>query len=723
MVIGLEFKLDSTTKSAFYNKKLWNGFSHIALQKLHGISQSGVKLERTRSLWFLARWYCSHGRVEQALKCLLDRKEIAQNWDNKNLFGLVKCYSLLEQYEKIAPLINDFEKNNILDVRGAYLKSNSLCSVADKDQERIDHINQIFLSEGLLPVKKKYEKKEIALDNFSWSRRKYKKKLCSPTLPLVSVIIPAFNAEDTIHIALESLLDQTWQNLEVIVVDDCSKDNTVDVVKRYAEKHPQIRLIQNEKNVGAYPTRNNGVSQAKGEFITIHDGDDWSHQQKIELQMNELLEDSQKVASISYWVRVKENLRFVGSWMLNHSFVELNHSSLLIRRSVIEDCGYWDGIKFGADTEFFWRISRFYGEDAIAKVLPNTPLSFALALDSSLTRTKLTHVKTINYGVRRLFREAAMWWHKQDSKPHFDANNRPFQGPLGCFRDSREQFDLIFATDFSSQNEHLSAALVHAEKAVKEGKLNIALMHWPDFNKCFKAGVDDSVFAFCQKYSVQFTHYGSTIEAKDLVFYGSHLLEHIPDSLPVINSVENISLFNGNKEVTDKTVKSILRKYFEQGGAFEDEIVDKIIHGELPHDYFDVDLPESWKQKWAKHTVYYGAADRVRNHLSYRLGAIVIESSRSFRSCLSLPGALLREYKSYRSDQVKLGYMNKRPSIDRYRDNFEAEKVRNHLSYRVGSAMVKFGKNPIGWIWLPFAIAIEVQKFRKANNVTDAQTA
>lgn len=700
---------------------MWNGFSHIALQQLQNISKNGVKVERLRALWFLARWFYSHGRMDQALECLLHRKEILKKWDNKNLFGLVKCYSLLEQYEKIAPIIKDFEKNNTLDVREAYLKSNSLCGFSGKDQDRIDHINQIFTSEGLLPVRKKYEKKEIALDNFSWSRRKHKKKLCSPTLPLVSVVIPAFNAEDTIHIALESLLDQTWQNLEVIVVDDCSNDNTVEVVKRYSGKYPQIRLIQNEKNVGAYPTRNNGFSKATGEFITVHDGDDWSHPQKIELQMNELLEDNQKVASISYWVRVKENLRFVGSWMLNHSFVELNHSSLLIRRSVIDDCGYWDGIKFGADTEFFWRISRFYGEDAIAQVLPNTPLSFALALDSSLTRTKLTHVKTINYGVRRLYREAARWWHKQDSQPHFEANDRPFQGPLGCFRDSSEEFDIVFATDFSSLNEHLSAALIHAEKAFQAGKLKVALMHWPDFNKCFKAAVDDSVFAFCRKYSVQFTHYGSTIKAKDLVFYGSHLLEHIPDNLPVIEGIENISAFNGNKEVSDNTVKQILRKYFKQGGAFEDEAVDKIITGELPQNYFDVGLPGSLKQKWAKHTVYYGAADRVRNHLSYRLGAVAVENSGSLRSCLSLPGALLQEYRSYSADQRKLAYSNKRLPIEKYRDSFEADRVRNHLSYRVGSAMVKYGKNPVGWIWLPFAVALEVRKFRKDNNAVIAQ--
>lgn len=103
---------------------------------------------------------------------------------------------------------------------------------------------------------------------------------------LVSVVIPAFNREYIIKDCIESVLKQTYQNIEVIVVDDCSSDHTVDVVR--AIKDPRVRCFQLSKNSGACHARNIGAEQAKGQYIAFQDSDDTWLPTKIEEQIEYL---------------------------------------------------------------------------------------------------------------------------------------------------------------------------------------------------------------------------------------------------------------------------------------------------------------------------------------------------------------------------------------------------------------------------------------------------
>ena len=82
-------------------------------------------------------------------------------------------------------------------------------------------------------------------------------------MPLVSVVVPAYNAENTINVALKSLLAQSWPNIEIIVVDDASTDGTVKRVEKRARLEPKLTLIRHEKNQGAYSARNTGVKSGQ----------------------------------------------------------------------------------------------------------------------------------------------------------------------------------------------------------------------------------------------------------------------------------------------------------------------------------------------------------------------------------------------------------------------------------------------------------------------------
>lgn len=105
---------------------------------------------------------------------------------------------------------------------------------------------------------------------------------------MVSVIIPVYNREKTIKKAIESVLEQTYTDLEVIIVDDCSTDKTIEVVESIADK--RIRLVKSPKNGGACKARNLGIDHANGELIAFQDSDDYWHADKLEKSVHFLKE-------------------------------------------------------------------------------------------------------------------------------------------------------------------------------------------------------------------------------------------------------------------------------------------------------------------------------------------------------------------------------------------------------------------------------------------------
>lgn len=103
--------------------------------------------------------------------------------------------------------------------------------------------------------------------------------------PLISIVIPAYNAEKYISQTLDSVLAQTYTNYEVIVIDDCSRDSTADILSCYASKDSRIRVLKNEQNCGVSYTRNRAVSLANAKWIAFVDSDDIWDPEKLELQV------------------------------------------------------------------------------------------------------------------------------------------------------------------------------------------------------------------------------------------------------------------------------------------------------------------------------------------------------------------------------------------------------------------------------------------------------
>src|SRR5438874_4376035 len=102
---------------------------------------------------------------------------------------------------------------------------------------------------------------------------------------LISVIIPAYNAEQFIERTIDSASQQTHRNLEIIVVDDGSTDQTASIVKRLTKKDRRLRLIR-QPNAGVAAARNRGIKESRGDYLAPLDSDDLWHHTKLEKQLH-----------------------------------------------------------------------------------------------------------------------------------------------------------------------------------------------------------------------------------------------------------------------------------------------------------------------------------------------------------------------------------------------------------------------------------------------------
>lgn len=154
--------------------------------------------------------------------------------------------------------------------------------------------------------------------------------------PLISVIIPVYNCEKTVSIALDSIINQTYKNLEIIVVNDSSTDNTKKIIEEIAKKDSRIKIVDSEsdpnrfdkklnRNVNAgYSARNTGFEYAQGELITFQDADDASFLNRIEIQLN-LLEKYNSTHLTLDWINFDE--KYLNKKLLSEKF--LNNLKIL----------------------------------------------------------------------------------------------------------------------------------------------------------------------------------------------------------------------------------------------------------------------------------------------------------------------------------------------------------------------------------------------------------
>jgi glycosyltransferase involved in cell wall biosynthesis len=216
--------------------------------------------------------------------------------------------------------------------------------------------------------------------------------------PTISVLLPCFNAEETIENALDSIVKQSFEDFEIIAIDDGSSDSTPEILRKWSEQDRRIRLIT-QSHRGIIPALNSGVRESGGAFIARMDADDLSHPQRFAKQM-EFLEHNPEIAVVSCLVegyppdRIQEGYKLYYLWLnslvsseqiAREIYIEspLAHPSVMIRRRSLEKAGGYQEHGWPEDYDLWLRL-HLAGEH-FAKV-PEILLSWREHSDR-LTRT------------------------------------------------------------------------------------------------------------------------------------------------------------------------------------------------------------------------------------------------------------------------------------------------------------------------------------------------
>lgn len=235
--------------------------------------------------------------------------------------------------------------------------------------------------------------------------------------PLVTVIIATYNRADFISRCIDSVLSQTYKNIEIIVIDDCSTDNTTEVLKPYEGR---IKVIRNKDNKGISYNSNLGFSLSSGRFICLLGDDDyWLDEHKIELQVKSFEANKILGLSTTWWTELDRvtgiEVKKVPSHPLNLVERILSGGGLICGSAVMISRDAWENVggfdekkKRGTDSDLFRRIVlKGYDINIIKKI--------TVSVDTSSDRKRMTslenvrniesHIESITYTLARFSKE------------------------------------------------------------------------------------------------------------------------------------------------------------------------------------------------------------------------------------------------------------------------------------------------------------------------------
>ena len=183
--------------------------------------------------------------------------------------------------------------------------------------------------------------------------------------PKISVIMSTHNDESTISKSIESILNQSYQNIEFLIMDDCSTDSTSNILKNYKSKVKNIKIFKNNNNIGLTKSLNILIKNTKGDLIARQDADDISFRNRLFKQVSELInnqldfcttravrsDNQKKIPGLSYFLPNKIVVNYKNPFI---------HGTLLIKKEIFEKYGMYDeSFYYAQDYELVKRLLHY----------------------------------------------------------------------------------------------------------------------------------------------------------------------------------------------------------------------------------------------------------------------------------------------------------------------------------------------------------------------------
>lgn len=221
---------------------------------------------------------------------------------------------------------------------------------------------------------------KFADDLILFFEKKIKNKYASNNQK-ISVIIPNYNNELFIEKCISSILSNTWENIEVIFVDDASTDNSLEIVKSKFSDNPKVRIYKNHTNMGTYYSINRGIILATGHYILNVGSDDFIEPDMIDVCMNS-----------ASWKNWGHGINFQRLYVKPNNIDNITHINrsnsyvFIFRRELFNRLGYFQNSRFGADSEYLKR-AKFWGYNLEFIDLPKIYYNAYTIVGKNLTQT------------------------------------------------------------------------------------------------------------------------------------------------------------------------------------------------------------------------------------------------------------------------------------------------------------------------------------------------
>lgn len=186
--------------------------------------------------------------------------------------------------------------------------------------------------------------------------------------PKVSILTTVYNREKYIAACIDSVLASSYQDWELIIVDDVSSDTSVAIARAYEQKDARIKVYVNDKNLGDYPNRNKAASYAKGKYIKYLDADDIIYPHGLEIMVNTMeqfpeagLGISQKVVEdVKPYPFIMQPKETFTREFLMRGVLGIGPTATIIRRDAFETLGGFTGTRYIGDTEMWYKLALAY---------------------------------------------------------------------------------------------------------------------------------------------------------------------------------------------------------------------------------------------------------------------------------------------------------------------------------------------------------------------------
>ena len=226
---------------------------------------------------------------------------------------------------------------------------------------------------------------------------------------LVSIIITCFNSSKYIYSSVSSIINQTYSNIEIIIIDDNSTDNTLSIINNMKMLDNRIIVLKNDINYGTYISKNIGILHSKGDYICFHDSDDYSISNRIYKQLEFMSKNnSYSGCNCCFFSRSKNKKNEL-------SPAEI---TLFIKKSVYQKIGFFDSVRVGGDTEFRRRLQLAGLKIHTINEYLYSCLDRFMECNNTGKKTSLTSSKTlgVNSNIRTAYRNSFQEYHQTINK-------------------------------------------------------------------------------------------------------------------------------------------------------------------------------------------------------------------------------------------------------------------------------------------------------------------